>query len=190
MAKQILNRREPIYAEEIPAEIADTSGYIEATDYATDTTGGTVKVDDDYGVELTQAGFLRGTVETAEDYDEASNNLLVSKGTLDNILATLPTGGLTVTECWSGGATESYANFTTALTGFTFALISASTTAQGGVVTQDFVLLPVSDLTAETPGTIVRLVNNTNVANFTLSQIKGRASSATGFTAFKVYGIK
>lgn len=98
MAKQILNRREPIYAEELPAEIADTSGFIEATDYATDTTGGTVKIDEDYGVELTTAGFLRGTVETAEDYAEAGNNLLVSKGTLDAVLAAQPapqTGGLT-----------------------------------------------------------------------------------------------
>lgn len=99
MAKQILNRREPIYAEELPAEIADTSGFIEATDYATDTTGGTVKIDEDYGVELTTAGFLRGTVETAEDYAEAGNNLLVSKGTLDAVLAAQPapqTGGLTL----------------------------------------------------------------------------------------------
>lgn len=93
MAKQILNRREPIYAEELPAEIADTSGYIEATDYATDTAGGTVKVDDAYGVELTAAGKLRGTVETAVNYAEASNNLLVSKGTLDNVLAAQPGGG-------------------------------------------------------------------------------------------------
>lgn len=90
MAKQILNRREAIYAEEIPPEIADTSGFIEATDYATDTTGGTVKIDEDYGVELTTAGFLRGTVETAADYAEAGNNLLVSKGTLDAVLAAQP----------------------------------------------------------------------------------------------------
>lgn len=93
MAKQILNRREPIYADEIPAEIADTSGFVTATDYATDTTGGTVKVDDAYGVELTQAGKLRGTVETAAAYAEAGNNLLVSKGTLDAVLAAQPGGG-------------------------------------------------------------------------------------------------
>lgn len=90
MGKQILNRREAIYAEEIPPEIADTSGFIEATDYATDTTGGTVKIDEDYGVELTTAGFLRGTVETADAYAEAGNNLLVSKGTLDAVLAAQP----------------------------------------------------------------------------------------------------
>jgi hypothetical protein len=99
-------------------------------------------------------------------------------------------GGMTVTECWSGGATDSYTNFTTALTDFTFALISASTAAQGDVYYQDFVLVPVAILAAETPGNAVRLVNNTNVAYFTLSKIKGRASSATGFTTFKVYGIK
>ena len=99
MGKQILNRREAIYADEIPPEIADTSGFIKATSYATDTTGGTVKVDDDYGVEVTSAGFLRGTVETAEDYAEAGNNLLVSKGTLDAVLAAQPappTGGMTL----------------------------------------------------------------------------------------------
>lgn len=105
MGKQILNRREAIYAEEIPPEIVDTSGFIEATDYATDTTGGTVKVDDDYGVELTTAGFLRGTVETADDYAEASNNLLVSKGTLDAVLAAQPGGGsFSRTQIWTGDA--------------------------------------------------------------------------------------
>ena len=114
MAKQILNRREAIYAEEIPPEIADTSGFIEATDYATDTTGGTVKVDDDYGVELTTAGFLRGTVETAAAYGEASNNLLVSKGTLDAVLAAqpAPSTGFSLTEIYTGSYSSGTQSFT------------------------------------------------------------------------------
>lgn len=66
------------------------SGYLTPTDYATSSTGGTVKVDTDYGIEMTAAGKLRGTVETATDYGTAGNNMLVSKGTLNNVLAAQP----------------------------------------------------------------------------------------------------
>ena len=111
---EILNRRQAVYSDGLPPEIKDG---VAATDYATASKGGTVKVDPDYGVELTQAGKLRGTVETAAAYAEAGNNLLVSKGTLDNVLAAQPGGGgmPTFTQLFSGDADFGTANTTAAL---------------------------------------------------------------------------
>lgn len=100
MGLQILNRREPIYAEEIPAEIVDSSGFLKATNYATSTTGGTVKVDGTYQIELTSGGKLKAKEVSAEDYPAANDASFISKGTLDNVLAALPSGGGAIDTLW------------------------------------------------------------------------------------------
>lgn len=97
MAKEILNRRQNIYAEDIPPEIVDTTGFIKATSYATGTTGGTVKVDSTYAIELTSGGKLKAKEIASEDYSAANDGAFVSKATLDNVIATLPSGGMTPT---------------------------------------------------------------------------------------------
>lgn len=86
-SKQILNRRERILTDSLPPEITDTSGFITATDYATSTTGGTVKVDGTYQIELTSGGKIKAKELTAEAYAAANDAAFVSKGTLDNVLA-------------------------------------------------------------------------------------------------------
>lgn len=87
MGKEILNRRQNILADSIPPEIVDTSSFIEATDYATSTTGGTIKVDSTYAIELTSGGKLKAKEIAAEDYSAANDAAFISKGTLDNVLA-------------------------------------------------------------------------------------------------------
>lgn len=97
MAKEILNRRQNIIAGSIPPEIP--SGAISATDYATSTKGGTIKVDSTYAIELTSGGKLKAKEITAEGYAEANDAAFVSKATLDNVIAALPqptTGGMTL----------------------------------------------------------------------------------------------
>ena len=87
MGKEILNRRQNIYTEDVPPEIVDSSGFLTATDYATSTAGGTVKVDGTYQIELTSGGKLKAKELTAEAYASANDAAFVSKGTLDNVLA-------------------------------------------------------------------------------------------------------
>ena len=90
MGKEILNRRQNILADSIPPEIVDTSSFIEATDYATSTTGGTIKVDSTYAIELTSGGKLKAKEITAAGYSEANDAAFISKATLDNVLAAQP----------------------------------------------------------------------------------------------------
>ena len=90
MGKEILNRRQNILADSIPPEIVDTSSFIEATDYATSTTGGTLKVDSTYAIELTSGGKLKAKEIAAASYSEANAAAFISKATLDNVLAAQP----------------------------------------------------------------------------------------------------
>lgn len=196
MGTQILNRREPIYTEEIPAEIKDTTGFIKATNYATDTTGGTVKVDDDYGVELTAAGKLRGTVETAVNYAEASTNLLVSKGTLDNVLAAQPGGGVTVEQLAAKTASDNTAKTLTpsnAISGY--AAIDLVVYANEGLGIHNFI--PVAALTQDdsnfqTTSALYYRASNTFGAFVFYYKTDGTIVTGTTGNAFacQLYGIK
>lgn len=71
---------------------------IEATDYATNTTGGTLKITNSYGVGVNASGELYGTQVSASDYPTMWNDALISKGTLTNNYYNKPTantfGGL------------------------------------------------------------------------------------------------
>lgn len=187
--KSIVNRREKLRANDLPPEIPDTSTFVTKTDKASASKLGLVKIGDN--VNISSGGAISvpvGSAETAGVY-KVGTGLSVDE---NGALSASATGGLTVDECWSGGSTDSYATFTTPLTDYTLVLITASLDSVGAepTHTQDSVLLPVSVLAAENPANFVRLVNGSNVATFSLSKIKGRATSVTGFTVFKVYGIK
>lgn len=64
---------------------------IEATDYATNTTGGTLKITNSYGVGVNANGELYGTQVSASDYPTMWNDALISKGTLTNNYYDKPT---------------------------------------------------------------------------------------------------
>ena len=105
MAKEILNRRQNIYTENVPPEIVDSSGFLKATNYATSTTGGTVKVDGTYQIELTSGGKLKAKEITAAGYSDANDASFISKGTLDNLITAgmLGGGGLEWDTLWIEG---------------------------------------------------------------------------------------
>lgn len=95
MAKQIKNRREDLYINEVPPEILDktsletalsTDGFVTNTDYATQNTGGVVRVSPSNGINIGGTGILTGVPRTVEQYDAASTTLLISKGTLETVL--------------------------------------------------------------------------------------------------------
>ena len=106
MGKEVVNRRENLLSGSIPPEIPDVSGFLTATDYATDTTGGVIKVDSTYALELTSGGKLKGKEIASDNYSEANSGALISKATLDNVLAGYSTGGVTVDVLFFGAITK------------------------------------------------------------------------------------
>lgn len=94
MAKQIKNRREDLYINEVPPEILtekklSDDGFVKNTDYATSSVGGVIKASSTYGVYISQ-GTLLGTTRTLEQYEaNTAGNMIISKGTLENVFAEL-----------------------------------------------------------------------------------------------------
>lgn len=68
------------------SDLTNDSGYVTNTDYASASTGGVVKVPTYSGLSVSSAGNLAGTTKTYADYSSASNSLLISKGTLENVI--------------------------------------------------------------------------------------------------------
>ena len=62
----------------------DLTDYVKNTDYATGTVGGVVKVTGNHGLAVYQ-GMLLGSAKTLNSYDASADNLVVAKGTLENI---------------------------------------------------------------------------------------------------------
>lgn len=113
MAVEIKNRRENILINSIPPEIltadqaadaaleavadagyltaetAATAGFVKNTDYATSSKGGVVKTSANYGSAITASGGMMGVSKSLEDYATADNRLIISRGTLENIIQTL-----------------------------------------------------------------------------------------------------
>ena len=58
--------------------------YVKNTDYATGTVGGVVKVTGNHGLAVYQ-GMLIGSAKTLDSYDASANNLVMAKGTLENV---------------------------------------------------------------------------------------------------------
>lgn len=92
MAKQIKNRREDLYINEVPPEILDETtlsadGFVKNTDYASTTTGGVIKVQTAGGTSVSAgSGVLISVERTAEQYSSGSRNMFISKGTFENVL--------------------------------------------------------------------------------------------------------
>ena len=64
---------------------ADISNVVKYTDYATSTRGGVIKFSQSHGITMSSDGFLMGSTRTAEQYTSNSGNMLINKGTLENV---------------------------------------------------------------------------------------------------------
>lgn len=64
----------------------DLSNFVKNTDFATSTKGGVIKFSTSHGVNMSADGFLMGATRTAEQYNSNSGNMLINKGTLENVL--------------------------------------------------------------------------------------------------------
>lgn len=84
MAKQIKNRREDLYINDVPPEIPD--GIVTNTDYASASTAGALKVSASYGVAVASTGNLTAATRTDEQYNSAPGTLIIGKGTLENVI--------------------------------------------------------------------------------------------------------
>ncbi len=104
MAKQIKNRREDLYINDVPPEIP--TGIVTNTDYASASTAGALKVSTSYGVAVASTGNLTAATRTAEQYDTAPGTLIIGKGTLENIIAGLITKAFAAEADPSGEAAD------------------------------------------------------------------------------------
>ena len=90
-----------VLVKKIMGKIAG-AGYVKDTDYASSTKGGTIKTDSTYATDITDAGKLKSKTITAEGYVSANASAFVSKGTLDNLIASGAVGGVTWTKLYEG----------------------------------------------------------------------------------------
>lgn len=67
-------------------DIPDLTDYVKNTDYATSQKGGVIKVYQDYGTDITGQGRLCGTTKIYSDYLSGNNAMIISKGTLENVI--------------------------------------------------------------------------------------------------------
>lgn len=68
------------------SEIDNTlTPYVKNTDYATSSTGGVIKIDQNYGLRVS-SGTLVGYGINYTDYGNALNQLVIDKGTLENVI--------------------------------------------------------------------------------------------------------
>lgn len=60
--------------------------YVKNTDYATAGTGGVFRQNNDFATYLGDTGYLYALVKTYAQYTSGSNNMYISKGTLENVI--------------------------------------------------------------------------------------------------------
>ena len=65
--------------------IPDLTNYVKNTDYANSTTGGVIKTAPNYGLQVAD-GTLTGATRTYAQYENDGNYIVISKGTLENVL--------------------------------------------------------------------------------------------------------
>ena len=63
----------------------DLTNYVSATDYASTSKGGVIKVSSTLGTSVNGSGVLIGTTKTASGYKTSQNTTLISKGTLEQV---------------------------------------------------------------------------------------------------------
>ena len=64
----------------------DLTDYVKNTDYATDSKGGVIRTNNDYGIGMTSIGTLRAIAKTYVQYQALEDRLFISKGTLENVI--------------------------------------------------------------------------------------------------------
>ena len=80
---QYIGQEGPYYTK---SEIDDTLlPYVKNTDYATSSKGGVIKIDQNYGLRVS-SGTLVGYGVNYTDYGNALNQLVIDKGTLENVI--------------------------------------------------------------------------------------------------------
>lgn len=72
-------------ASAVQTSLGKADSAVQNTDYATGSTGGVVKVTSDFGIYIDN-GIIKGSTKTYESYTSGSNNLIISKATLENVL--------------------------------------------------------------------------------------------------------
>lgn len=63
----------------------DLTGYVKNTDYATFSTGGVIKLSNNYGTNIYDGGLYAQT-KTYQEYQSLNNSLFIGKGTLENVI--------------------------------------------------------------------------------------------------------
>lgn len=84
MARQIKNRREDLYINEVPPEIP--GNLVTATSFASASKGGVIKVSTSQGINVSGSGNLIGYERSLENYNANTGNMIISKATLENVL--------------------------------------------------------------------------------------------------------
>jgi len=63
------------------------TNYVKNNDYATNTTGGVIKYSVSYGTTVGSDGVLKSSSKNYSQYTSANDNLIIGKGTLENVIA-------------------------------------------------------------------------------------------------------
>lgn len=64
----------------------DLTNYVTNTDYANSSTGGVVKSSANYGSQVSSSGIFYGSTRTYSQYNDGNSNVLICKGTLENVI--------------------------------------------------------------------------------------------------------
>lgn len=64
----------------------DLTNYVQFTDYATSSKGGVIKYSNAYGTTVGSDGILKASKRTYEQYTSGGENVIIGKGTLENII--------------------------------------------------------------------------------------------------------
>ena len=82
----ITNKSVDISVPTKTSDLTNDSNYVKDTDYATNSTGGVIKVANGYGIEVSNVGQIRARVNTYANYQNTDVASFVGKGTLENVL--------------------------------------------------------------------------------------------------------
>lgn len=64
----------------------DLTNYVQKTDYASGTVGGVIKSSANYGTQVASSGIFYGSTRTYAQYNDGNSNVLICKGTLENVI--------------------------------------------------------------------------------------------------------
>lgn len=64
----------------------DLTDYVKFTDYASSSKGGVIKYSTSYGLQTSSGGTLYGVTKTYQQYNDGAGQLVIDKGTLENVI--------------------------------------------------------------------------------------------------------